>query len=192
MSNGAITLKKNIVFNSKKELLMQSLIKYFSNDSHLGELIPIITGKSKTSLRLIDWFVTNYSKKHGTAYEIKVHSEKKHIIVYLHYRSQLKAYSKKQFDTFCRGERISIIDKDQNEYITTVGQLNFFKWAIEYKILDYINENFKAIENDMTVSLKNVYKKKKDGEKRRKRQELSISATRSIKIYDTSIVVKFD
>ena len=44
----------------------------------------------------------------------------------------------------------------------------------------------------MTVSLKNVYKKKKEGEKRRKRQELSISATRSIKVYDMSIVVKFD
>lgn len=192
MSNKAITLKNNIVLNSKKELLMQSLIKYFNDDTKLKQFIPILKGKSKISLRLIDWFVTNYSKKNGTSYELMAYDEKKHIIVYLHYRSQLKAYSKKQFDTFCRGERISIIDRDNNEHVTTVGQLNFFKWAIEYKILDYINKNFKEIENDMTVSLKNVYKKKKDGEKRRKRQELSISATRSIKIYDMSIVVKFD
>ena len=28
--------------------------------------LPIINGESKISLRLIDWFVTNYSKKHFT------------------------------------------------------------------------------------------------------------------------------
>ena len=61
------------------------------------------------------------------------------------YKNQLKAYSKKQFDPFCRRERIIINisdlswkifdDKDDNkckdnELITTVGQLNFFKWFI--------------------------------------------------------------
>lgn len=188
-----IALKKNtVVLNSKKELLMQSLIRYFNDKKKIDQFLPIINGKSKISLRLIDWFVTNYSKKNGTSYEIDIDGEKIHVIVYVNYRSQLKAYSKKNLDTFCRGERISLIDNDDNEILTTVGQLNFFRWAIEYKILDYIYENIKTIEKDMTVSLKNVYKKKKNGEKRRKRQELSISATRSIKVYDMSIVVKFD
>ena len=188
-----IALKKNtVVLNSKKELLMQSLIRYFNDETKLNQFLPIVNGKSKISLRLIDWFVTNYSKKNGTSYEIIIDGEKIHVIVYVNYRSQLKAYSKKNLDTFCRGERISLIDNDDNEILTTVGQLNFFRWAIEYKILDYINNNIKTIEKDMTVSLKNVYKKKKNGEKRRKRQELSISATRSIKVYDMSIVVKFD
>lgn len=188
-----IALKKNtVVLNSKKELLMQSLIRYFNDETKLNQFLPIVNGKSKISLRLIDWFVTNYSKKYGTSYEIIIDGEKIHVIVYVNYRSQLKAYSKKNLDTFCRGERISLIDNDDNEILTTVGQLNFFRWAIEYKILDYINKNIKTIEKDMTLSLKNVYKKKKEGEKRRKRQELSISATRSIKVYDMSIVVKFD
>ncbi len=188
-----IALKKNtVVLNSKKELLMQSLIRYFNDEKKLNKFLPIVNGKSKISLRLIDWFVTNYSKKNGTSYEIDIDGEKTHVIVYINYRSQLKAYSKKNLDTFCRGERISLIDNDENEILTTVGQLNFFRWAIEYKILDYINNNIKVIEKDMTKSLKNIYKKKKEGEKRRKRQELSISATRSIKVYDMSIVVKFD
>lgn len=188
-----IALKKNtIVLNSKKELLMQSLIRYFNDEKKLNKFLPIVNGKSNISLRLIDWFVTNYSKKNGTSYEINMDGEKIHVIVYVNYRSQLKAYSKKNLDTFCRGERISLIDNNDNEILTTVGQLNFFRWAIEYGILDYISENIKIIEKDMTVSLKNVYKKKKEGEKRRKRQELSISATRSIKVYDMSIVVKFD
>ena len=32
---------------------------------------------------------------------------------------------------------------------TTIGQLNFFKWAIENKILDFIQKNYQLIENDM-------------------------------------------
>ena len=66
-----IALKKNtIVLNSKKELLMQSLIRYFNDEKKLNKFLPIVNGKSNISLRLIDWFVTNYSKKNGTSYEI--------------------------------------------------------------------------------------------------------------------------
>ena len=175
----------------KQDVLMESLIHFYKNKKNVDELVSVVENKN-ISLRIIDWFVTNYSKKNGTSYKINMDGEKIHVIVYVNYRSQLKAYSKKNLDTFCRGERISLIDNDDNEILTTVGQLNFFRWAIEYKILDYIKNNIKIIEKDMTVSLKNVYKKKKNGEKRRKRQELSISATRSIKVYDMSIVVKFD
>jgi hypothetical protein len=32
---------------------------------------------------------------------------------------------------------------------TTLGQLNFFKWAFEMKILDYIDDNYIVIERDM-------------------------------------------
>ena len=117
----------------------------------------------------------------------------KNFIVYLDYKSQLKAYSKKQFDPFCRRERISFIDHDNNELITTVGQLNFFRWAIENNILDYIKENYEIIENDMNNSLRNLYKKK-DGtdNSRRKRTELSISATKTVNKHNVSIIVQFD
>ena len=90
------------------------------------------------------------------------------INVFQSYKSQLKAYSKKKFDPFCRRNRINfncngkIID-------TTIGQLNFFKWAINNLILDYILINKKDIENDMNTSLKNIKKQssiKKQGERK--------------------------
>jgi hypothetical protein len=178
---------------SKKDLLMQSLISFFMNRINLDKIIPIITGKSKISLRILDWFVTNFSKKNNINYELFLgNNQKKNFIVYLDYKSQLKAYSKKNFDPFCRRERISFIDHDNNELITTVGQLNFFRWSIENNILLYVNENYDIIEKDMNLSLKNLYKKKDGDNTRRKRTELSISATKTVNKHNVSIVVKFD
>jgi len=181
------------IISSKKDLLMQSLINFFTNRNNLDQVIPIITGKSKISLRILDWFVTNYSKKNNIHYQVEFDNKVKNFIVYLDYKSQLKAYSKKQFDPFCRRERISFIDHDNNELITTVGQLNFFRWAIENNILEYIKENYIIIENDMNNSLRNLYKKK-DGinNSRRKRTELSISATKTVNKHNVSIIVQFD
>lgn len=183
---------KNI--SSKKDLLMQSLINFFTNRDYLDQVIPIITGKSKISLRILDWFVTNYSKKNNTHFQVEdINSKVKNFIVYLDYKAQLKAYSKKSFDPFCRRERISFIDHDNKELITTVGQLNFFRWGIENNILSYINENFDIIETDMNNSLRNLYKKKDGEEKnRRKRTELSISATKTVNKHNVSIIVQFD
>jgi len=181
------------IISSKKDLLMQSLIYFFSNREYLDKVVPIITGKSNISLRILDWFVTNYSKKNNINYQITISNKVKNFIVYLDYKSQLKAYSKKQFDPFCRRERISFIDHDNNELITTVGQLNFFRWSIENNILDHIEENYLIIENDMNNSLRNLYKKKDgDDNNRRKRTELSISATKTVNKHNVSIVVQFD
>ncbi len=197
---------KNSNIIGKQELLMNSLTKFFSNENNIEHLIPIVDGTSKISLRIIDWFVTNYAKKNNTSYLIKDKldcSQKKQFIVHLSYKSQLKAYSKKQFDPFCRRERISFHYNHNSELVTTVGQLNFFRWAIENKVLDYIHKNLKDIENDMTESVRPLYNKRNNSKKntvkkggsnvkvRRKRQELSVSATRSVSKHDIDVTVEF-
>ena len=60
--------------------------------------------------------------------------------VYEDYKLKLKAYSKKRFDPFCRWERIQVPITPNSEYSfeTTIGQMNFFKWALENNIIDYI------------------------------------------------------
>lgn len=178
--------------SSKQDLLMLSLTQFFKNKNNLNKMLRIIHSKSPISLRILDWFVTNYSKKYNTSFDI----DDKKFMVYLDYKSQLKAYSKKQFDPFCRRERISFYDHDNNEIETTVGQLNFFRWSIENKILDYVEKNLSDIETDMNNAIRHLYKKNGDtnsGEKqRRKRQELSVSATKTVNKHNVKIVVKFE
>ena len=68
--------------------------------------------KSMISLRLIDWFATNYCKKHYIVYNFTEGGVQKRFKVYQDYKLKLKAYSKKRFDPFCRWDRITIPYKD--------------------------------------------------------------------------------
>jgi iron uptake system EfeUOB component EfeO/EfeM len=131
--------------------------------------------------------------------------------VYNDYKLKLKAYSKKRFDPFCRWERITVPYDEEKFMETTIGQLNFFKWAIENKIVDYIEQHYAEIEEDM--NMRNSTSKKRtpsdtestsssnnstpdniqDNTKtRKKREELSVSACKCIKKETVKIIVKFN
>ena len=185
---------------SKIDLLMTSLSKFYLDEKNINILIPIVNGLSKISLRVLDWFVTNFCKKHNTVIHYQRDSKAQKLIVHLDYKNQLKAYSKKQFDPFCRRERINFIYGKGNELLTTVGQLNFFRWAIEHHVLDYINDNLEIIEADMNNSLKiegsggkivEETLQEKQEKKRKKRHELSISASKSVSKHNVKITVEF-
>jgi hypothetical protein len=82
---------------------------------------------------------------------------------------------------------------------TTIGQLNFFKWAIENRVIDFIEENYGDIEVDM--NRRNSTSRRKDtpeeqevldgGRTRKRREELSVSACKCIKKESVNIIVKF-
>ena len=153
-------------------------------------MLRVINGDSKISLRIVDWFVTNYAKEKYIVYEL---ANEKRIKVYDSYKLNLKAYSKKRFDPFCRWDRITIPYKEDTHIQTTIGQLNFFKWAIENKIIEYIDENYESIEKDMN-SRNSTSKKNNvvtDNKTRKKREELSIHAVKSVKKERVDIIVKF-
>jgi len=177
--------------NTQNQLLLQSLLDFYDNDK-LKKMIQIINGESSISLRIIDWFVTNYAKKYYTIYQL---SNNQRFKVYNDYKLKLKAYSKKRFDPFCRWERIIIPYDGENNMETTIGQLNFFRWAIESKILEYIEDNYERIENDMNNRNSSSRKKREvltDNKTRKKREELSVSACKCIKKETVNIIVKFD
>ena len=185
----------NNYYSTQNGLVLHNLMTYYNTDDHLTRMMQIITGESKISLRIVDWFATNYAKKYYTLYsyndDIGVERRFK---VYVDYKLKLKAYSKKRFDPFCRWDRISIPYKTDTCIETTIGQLNFFKWALENKVVDYIEENYETIEKDMNN--RNSTSKRKEvitdnSKTRKKREELSVSATKSIKKEKVEIVVNF-
>lgn len=129
------------------DLLMVALSRFFASPNNVNRLLDVLDGKSSVSLRLLDHFVTNYARKHKTT--ICSFDKTTMVCVHSNYRSQLKAFSKQQFDPFRRRERI-IFEVHNNRTIeTTVGQLNFFRWAIEAGVLQYVIDNKAIIESDM-------------------------------------------
>jgi len=178
---------------TQNSLLLTNLLKFYNKDNNMERILPIINGESIVSLRLIDWFATNYSKKNYTVYNLKLGSVERRFKVYIDYKLKLKAYSKKRFDPFCRWERINIPYKNDTYIQTTIGQLNFFRWALENKILDYIEKNLVQINNDMNKrnSTAKNRKEKSTTKTRKKREELSISASKSIKKEQVEIIVDF-
>lgn len=146
------TTTKNRV-QCKQDLIITWLQEFYSRPGNMEKLMPVLKGESPMSLRLIDYFVTNYAKKMNTAY---VYGGKQ-FLVYYNYKRELNAYSKRLFDPFCRRERIQFEARGHESFVTTVGQLNFFRWAIEKEIIQYIDLNRESIEKDMNSTLKEHY-----------------------------------
>ena len=48
---------------------MNNLLEFYKNTDNLDKMLNIINGESKISLRIIDWFTTNYAKKYFTKYK---------------------------------------------------------------------------------------------------------------------------
>jgi hypothetical protein len=222
---------------SQDRLILSDLMKFYRQNGNLHKMLKIIKSETKISLRIIDWFVTNYAKKNYTI----IQNGAERFKVHLGYKQKLKAYNKKKFDPFCRWERITVPYDETGETLieTTIGQLNFFKWALEHKIIDYIEEHYDEIEKDMmnrnSMSKKNmkqgetyeeeptgggggggggggpsedevttttttaspthtttIHQVNSNSKTRKRREELSISAIKSIKKEDVEIVISFN
>jgi len=128
-------------------------------------MLEIINGESDISIRVLDWFVSNFSKKYNTFYKIKKNGRDEYFYVHNEYKNQLNGYSKKYFDPFCRKRKVIYTYKGLNGgndiiFLSSIGQLNFFQWAIRNKILIYVKSHVKEIEDDMKITNQNNKKEK--------------------------------
>jgi hypothetical protein len=134
----------------KPELVISSLQRFYSSHPEIEKVITYLNGEAPISLRIIDWFVTKYSRKNFIRYPLNGQE----FLVYLSYKGQLKAYSKQYFDPNCRRERIMFKIPGHEQFMTTIGKLNFFRWALESKILDYIEAHAEEIRTGYNTYLK--------------------------------------
>jgi hypothetical protein len=200
--------KKGTKIINSKDLLMVSLSNFYNNKGNINRIIPIIAPASsnRVSLRLIDWFVTNFSKKNNVIIRRKERDHFVHFNVYLSYRSQLKAYSKQLFDSFRRRDRITFYYDMGKSIETTIGQLNMFRWILQNSILEYIEENLSEIETDMIKTQKDNQTNRSENmkvkavqtengvvfQKRKKRNQLSKNSVKNMNLFSGKRVVKFD
>lgn len=93
------------VMCSHDKYLMGSLMRFFKGriEQIKEDICPILTSHSKLSLRLIEYFITTYSRKNKTHYT-KTNGEI--FEVFNDYKCQLDSFKKKHFDPFKRTELI--------------------------------------------------------------------------------------
>jgi hypothetical protein len=166
----------------KPELVISSLQRFYASQPEIDKVLTYLNGEAPLSLRIIDWFVTKYSRKNFVRYPLNGHE----FLVYLSYKGQLKAYSKQYFDPNCRRERIMFTIPNNEAFMTTIGKLNFFRWALESNILEYME----AHEEDIRKGYNEYLKETVQTQKRNKSETMSSTASdEAVPINNTKIAV---
>ena len=143
--------------DSRNSLLFKKVKEFFDIPENWEIIAPVLQQRNRISLRLLDWLVTNYSKKKNVIIGVTRNGTVENVNMFLDYKAHLKAYSKKSFDPFCRRERMLVAfapDPEQKKYITTVAQLTFFRWCIQLGVLKYCDDHHTEIEEDMVSNLR--------------------------------------
>ena len=139
----------------KKEKMLYEVLYNFFNQSTLEEvqmIIQIIDGNHLISLRFLDWFVTRYCYLYKLSIPINNSYNKEQIFnINISYKAQLKSFKKRYFDPFRRKKKFNFwFDKHNLNILTTLGQLNFFRWALSFDVIKYAEKNYKEINGKMS------------------------------------------
>lgn len=172
---------------NKQQLLMARLNDFFNDRENFDQLVLLLEQTTPISLRLLDWVVTNYSKKNCVYLKVNRNGAEETVNLFLDYKAHLKSFSKRSFDPFCRRERIIVafqIDDEKRKFLTTPAQLNFYKWCIQTGVTTYCKENLQVLEDDMIRNLR----VKTDGARR---AEISPCATSVLNRANVSRTVEF-
>lgn len=128
------------VLPARMKMLLDELVEFYKNGTFESVVLPIIHKREPLPLRDIDWLVTNYSHAFPVVYEDPVNPNGSPFNVSASYKRTEEVWKKHLFDPFQRKERILFTAGGQ-QYETTIAQLNFFRWAITYKVIDWAAEH---------------------------------------------------
>lgn len=98
---------------------------FFQLPDHFAVLHAINGGAPPVSLRALAWFVSNGVE------DAQIRAD---------YENQLKTHTRRRFDPFRRCTRLEI-KLGEHTVMTTVGQMNFFKWMIETGLWKFVADN---------------------------------------------------
>jgi hypothetical protein len=193
--------------NKTEQSMLPSLLKFFSDKAHFDVLKEFKRSKqSKFSVGLLNWFNVNYSKEYGVEYTIEHLGRQRSVYVWQSYNAALSGYKKEYFDPFARGKNCGkeIAIEFEGEVIqTTIRQLNYFRWAINNGVIDYVRAHVDEIYEDMnqrgrnsscassTISNTSVKTEESADSGTEKKRQISVSASKKLGIHSVTMTVKF-
>jgi hypothetical protein len=138
--------------SNRTDLLLQRVLAFYEAPAMAEAFVKLVTRQHAISLRLIDWLVTNYSKKWDVVYMLRQGGVARQFHMHLSYKACLRAFSKRQFDPFARRDRVSATLAGC-QVSTTVAQLCFFRWCLINDVVAYAERHREEIERDMLKSI---------------------------------------
>lgn len=103
----------------------------------------------------------------------------------------MKSYKKRYFDPFRRRKKFKYyFDREKTiSLCTTIGQLNFFKWAFTNNVVEYVISNHNLINKAM-VNTNKIDKSRKLKEKEQKHDNSTKNESLTIKKHGININAK--
>ena len=124
--------------------MFEKLKSFYSVEENMSRFETIVLGRDRLTLRAVDHYVCR----------------DKSSPLFCAYRNLLKVYQKSRFDAFCRRKRI-LFRCAGREILTTIGQLNFFRFAIERGVLEAARDDIARIEREMNEHVSQTREQRK-------------------------------
>lgn len=153
-----MTFFKNSRDNNTYETLYNELKEFYTYEN-INKILPIIDSTHEDiTMTDINHFAVNYSREHN------IYIIKKNNVIFINdnYVSNRNVFKKKFFDPFCRKPKFLFKYKEkgvEKSIITSIGQLNFYRWAIKLDIIKLVEKYKKEIKEDIK---KRIERKKKN------------------------------
>jgi hypothetical protein len=174
---------------AKQIALLGKLSVLFTDELLRKTIVSMTRCDSLISLRAVDWCVTNYAKKH----DICIVRVGETFNIFFAYKTALAHYRRRNFDPFRRRLRVTF-ELDDETHVTTPGQLQFFMWAHNLGVLQYIEDNVESIVADMNLVSRTRKRERQAMQKsgvRMKRTELSKAAAHQCRVSNVPVDVTF-
>jgi len=173
--------------HTAQHILHHYVKTFFENNKQFYvTTVAICSKQDPLSLRVLDWLCTNYSKGN----RLTINTDASNVHLYHKYKNHLKGFGKKFFDPFCRNQTMQMHIHDLPPFTTTLGQLNFFKWAFENSVIGFAITMKRQIEKNMHLRL-NISKAAQKTRKNGGRMQLSTLASNHCQKRIVAIRVEF-
>jgi hypothetical protein len=160
----------------KQMALLEDVMPFYQTGQHLEQLRASALEIDELSMRVLNHLVTAVVEKTPVQYIIpadgsairdlsdKSYTLKPNDVLFdlkSSYKQMLQHYRKYLSDFFRRHQRVWI-ELDNGEWLeTTPGQLNMWRWAVRFRVLEYARKDLEGIKKDMKLH-KNQRKTKQE------------------------------
>jgi len=182
---------------ARAEQRLREVAPFYTDEIMMSLLVPVITQNFDVSLRALDWFAVNFTKKHKIVCKVNLGNGRSDVInIFSHYRDQLRHWRRRMFDPFRRRERIFFHHPVDGAILeTTIGQLNFLMWSHNFGIIEQARAHLPAIEEDMVTTLAESKRRRQEERRvgaKRKRTELTRAPLTKCQVYAVRHGVDFE